>query len=206
MTTTFAPQDEALWAAIAAFPMDDPNASMPFTKRLARDHLWTDAYAQTVVEEYKKFVYLMATAQPGVTTTPSEDVDEAWHLHMVYTRSYWDDLCTKVLGKALHHGPTGGKEQTGGFKEAYADTLKRYEQSFGPVSNTLVWPSVKDRFGHKNGAQYLTVSTQDFRVVTKTKAHLVWAAFIVIMVAGLGSMMPQQSLAFGAALWACWWR
>ena len=32
---------------------------------------------------------------------PSDEVDQAWHLHLVYTRSYWGEFCPNVLGKPL---------------------------------------------------------------------------------------------------------
>jgi hypothetical protein len=31
--------------------------------------------------------------------TPSEQVDQVWHLHLTYTRSYWDEFCPNVLGQ-----------------------------------------------------------------------------------------------------------
>ena len=38
----------------------------------------------------------------------SEQVDAAWHLHLTYTRSYWDRFCKETLGQPLHHDPTRG--------------------------------------------------------------------------------------------------
>ena len=63
-------------------------------------------YTDRVIEEYRKFLYLLASA--GHPVTPSDQVDQAWHLHLTYTRSYWEDLCEKTIGKPLHHGPTKG--------------------------------------------------------------------------------------------------
>src|SRR5262249_50370448 len=74
--------------------------------------------------------------------TPSEMVDQVWHLHLVYTRSYWTAFCDGVLGRPLHHEPTrGGEAQAGLFKDQYALTLARYEAEFGGAPAAEFWPS-----------------------------------------------------------------
>ena len=95
-----------LWQRIAAFEFDPVDAALPFSRRLARDNGWSDAFAQRAVEEYRRFVFLAMVA--GHPVTPSDEVDQVWHLHLCYTRSYWEDLCGEVLPRPLHHGPTRG--------------------------------------------------------------------------------------------------
>ena len=105
-----------LWRRLEAFQLDDASASLTFTRRLARENDWEPAYARRVVDEYKRFVFLAMTA--GHEVTPSDEVDQAWHLHLTYTRSYWGGLCGEVLGRPLHHGPTkgGADEGAGNFE------------------------------------------------------------------------------------------
>ncbi|MFM8953133.1 MAG: glycine-rich domain-containing protein, partial [Planctomycetaceae bacterium] len=100
------PTQARLWAGISAHPLDDPRAPLTFTARLARENGWSIARAVRVVEEYRRFVLLAVTV--GEPMTPSEDVDQVWHLHLVYTRDYWNAFCDGVLGVPLHHGPTRG--------------------------------------------------------------------------------------------------
>src|SRR4051794_29247128 len=88
--------DPDLRARLQAFTPDEPGVVFPFSARLAREQGWTRAQAERVVREYLRFVYLAATA--GHPVTPSKMVDEAWHLHLTYTRGYWDELCGRVLG------------------------------------------------------------------------------------------------------------
>src|SRR5262249_16669258 len=77
---------------------------------------WSRYHACRVVEEYKRFCYLALVA--GQPVTPSEDVDEAWHLHLLDTRNYWDDFCRDVLRHPLHHAPTrGGPEERAKFRD-----------------------------------------------------------------------------------------
>ena len=119
-----------LWRKIRDFQVDDPSSELTFTDRLARENDWSLGFADRVVQEYKRFIFLAATAPHRVT--PSEAVDEAWHLHLIYTRSYWDDLCRNVIRRPLHHGPTkGGSAETQRFHEQYRQTLASYREAFG---------------------------------------------------------------------------
>lgn len=133
-----------LSARIAAhsFDSDDP---LSFTRRLARDHGWTLPFARGAVREYGRFCFL-AVATPG-PVTPSEEVDEVWHLHLTYSRDYWTVWCRDVLGTALHHEPTrGGPAEQSRFRAQYAGTLAAYEAFFGPPP-PLFWPATHRRFG-----------------------------------------------------------
>lgn len=138
-------RDPALWARLEAFALDDPAASLPFSARLARDNGWSHAFARRVIGEYKRFLYLAAVA--GHEITPSEEVDEAWHLHLLYTRSYWGELCPHVLGRPLHHGPTkGGDKEAVRWDGAYAATLAAYRAEFSAEPPADIWPPAAIRF------------------------------------------------------------
>lgn len=135
----------ALWAKLEALDLDG-GAALSFSKRLARDNGWTASFAQRVVLEYKRFVYLAATC--GHPVTPSDEVDQAWHLHLVYTCSYWDELCGQMLGFPLHHGPTkGGAAEGHKFEDWYARTLQSYATAFGTLPPADIWPPAAVRFG-----------------------------------------------------------
>lgn len=53
-------------------------------------------------------MYLAVRANHPVT--PSDEVDQAWHLHLTYSRSYWDEFCGAVLEEVVHHDPTRGRD------------------------------------------------------------------------------------------------
>src|SRR5262245_17970193 len=127
-----------LWRKVQDFQVDDPKAAVTFTDRLARENDWSRGFADRVVQEYKRFIFLAATAAHQVT--PSGAVDEAWHLHLIYTRSYWDDLCRNVFRRPIHHGPTkGGKTETLRFEEQYLRTLASYRRVFGEEPPGDIW-------------------------------------------------------------------
>lgn len=159
------PTDE-LWSALQAFTFDQPNAELPFSARLARDNGWSRDYALRVIQEYRRFVYLAMKA--GHPVTPSDAVDQAWHLHLCYTRSYWDDLCRDVLGKPLHHGPTkGGAAEGELYWSQYSVTLSSYQAVFGQPPEDI-WPHGDVRFGHD--LHYRRVNTADHWLLTKPEA------------------------------------
>jgi len=135
-----------LWERLRDFDFDGGGAPaaaerpvFPFTARLARENGWRPAHAARVVDEYRRFLFLAMAS--GHVVTPSDAVDQAWHLHLVYTRSYWDALCRDVLGRPLHHEPTRG-----GFAEAqrhaaqYRATLASYRRLFGEEPPADIWP------------------------------------------------------------------
>jgi hypothetical protein len=134
-----------LWERLAGFQVDEIDARVPFSARLAREQGWSRSFARRVIDEYKKFLYLGCVLEQPVT--PSEQVDAAWHLHMIYTRSYWDDLCARVLRRPFHHGPSkGGASEDMKFHDWYERTLAAYEACFGCKPPSDIWPAPEQRF------------------------------------------------------------
>jgi uncharacterized protein (TIGR04222 family) len=140
------PRQQDLWNRILAHRFDDPAARLTFTGRLARENGWTIGHAVRVVTEYRRFVFLAMTA--GHAVTPSEDVDQAWHLHLAYTRDYWQTFCRDVLREPLHHGPTrGGASEAGRYDHQYRQTLAAYAAAFDAPPPADIWPTPEQRFG-----------------------------------------------------------
>ena len=130
---------------LEGYTPDEPTA-FPFSERLARENGWSPSYARRVIHEYKRFAFLAVTA--GHPVSPSDEVDQAWHLHMLYTRAYWTNFCAEVLRTPLHHQPTkGGREERGKFHNWYQRTLESYRQFFNMEPPSDIWPSAERRFG-----------------------------------------------------------
>ena len=136
-------EDRARWARIAAHPFERPDAPLDFTRRLAAKLGWPLAHARAAVEDYRRFCFLATTG--AIVATPSEEVDEVWHLHLTDTRDYWDVWCA-ALGRRLHHAPTrGAPGDAQRFREQYARTLAVYETFFG-YADPRFWPAANRRF------------------------------------------------------------
>jgi hypothetical protein len=136
----------ALWQRIQVFSLDQAGSELSFSRRIARENGWSMDYTRRVIEEYKRFAFLAMVA--GHPVTPSDPVDQVWHLHLTYSRSYWEDFCPNALGKALHHEPTrGGRAERQRFTELYQQTLDNYERLLGYPPPSDIWPAPAIRFG-----------------------------------------------------------
>ena len=167
------PDGAGLLAKLMAFDIDGTDVPQPFAVRLARENGWSVAFARRAVVEYKRFAFLAVTGTAPVC--PSEEVDAVWHLHLTYTRSYWQRFCGEVLGKPLHHDPTRGGAAEGEKHVAmYEATLARYRDTFGEAPPADLWPGAKQRFG--DDTRHRAVNTARNWVIPKAP---------VVRVAGL---------------------
>jgi hypothetical protein len=133
------PFDQDLWERLETMEIDPPDATTRFHHRLKQYNAWTDAFAARVIKEYRRFLYLAARA--GHPVTPSDTVDQAWHLHLIYTRHYWQELCDKILGLQLHHEPSaGGTVDSNKFEHQYEQTIESYKAIFGEAPPADIWP------------------------------------------------------------------
>lgn len=136
--------DHPVWAALSSYAVGPRDTPLSFGQRLARENGWSAELTERVFDEYRRFCFLASTSD--VELTPSDAVDQVWHLHLTYTRDYWDCFCPEVLGRPLHHGPTaGGHVEQSRFFDQYAVTLQRYEQVFGEAPPKDIWPGAARR-------------------------------------------------------------
>ena len=88
------PSAATLLARVEEQPFSAPIDPLAFECRLADDNGWTLGHAVLVVREYRRFLVLTQVA--GAQVCPSDDVDQAWPLHIARTA---DDerLCHEVF-------------------------------------------------------------------------------------------------------------
>ena len=154
-----------IWERVQNFSIDSPDAKLSFSDRLARENHWSLAYSIRVIDEYKKFMFLAVTS--GHVVTPSDQVDQAWHLHMVYTRSYWQDFCGNILQQEIHHGPTqGGASERVKFENLYERTKETYFKKFGVNPPTDIWPSTEERF---SSHQHRRIDLKNYWVIPRPR-------------------------------------
>lgn len=157
-------------------------AELTFEGRLAAENGWSREHADLVCREYRRFLIIIAAE--GIEATPSDAVDQAWHLHLSYTRSYWEGLCRDILGRELHHDPTtGGVERLEHYRDRYAATLDAYRRVFGEEPPASVWPSPDQRF------------TGRFARVDTTRKLVVGTEGVVLV--GSGSLLAAVMSVFG---------
>lgn len=193
-------EQATLWQKIVDFQLDDPEASFKFSERLARENGWNVNYALRVISEYKKFIFLCCISDNGVT--PSDAVDQVWHLHLTFTRSYWIDLCRDTLGREIHHNPTkGGDSEAVKYDTFYTDTNKLYIEVFQQYPPFDIWPENATRF---TDIDFQRVNKRRNWIIRKPKANKMWPVLlfftfgfgVMAMKSGDGAMFVLCFLAF----------
>src|SRR5438309_235996 len=86
--------DQPVWASLSHYVIGPSDTALSFAARLARENGWSASYAARVIDEYKCFCFLAVTGDQEVT--PSDAVDQAWHLHLTYSRDYWERFCPPI--------------------------------------------------------------------------------------------------------------
>lgn len=171
--------NSGLYQQLLEYSIDGPQAvAFPFAQRLAEENRWDRVYAERVLLEYKKFIY-MAVSGNGIVT-PSPAVDQAWHLHLAYTKSYWKEMCGELLGQPLHHHPTtGGSSEHQKHRQQYEATLQTYQKLFGTVPPADIWPPVDIRFSAK--ADGVWVIPDDVLIIPRRRLYAVGQVVVLAM-------------------------
>ncbi len=168
-----------LWRRIEGFAFDEPGTTFRFRDRLAKENAWSTARAEQAINEYRRFLYLAAAA--GHPVSPPDEIDQVWHLHLMYTRSYWDRLCRDTLGTSLHHEPTrGGSDETAKFADWYARTLASYQDAFHEAPPPDIWPGPGEK---RSKPDYKRVDVSKYLLFPK--ARFAQAAMIMIALLAL---------------------
>ena len=211
-----------LWESLKTFDFDaaagSPGSDPPlrsFSRRLAGEQGWSPAFTARVLEEYRRFLFLTAVA--GEAVCPSEEVDAAWHLHLIFTRSYWDGLCGKVLGRPLHHNASaGGPAEGAKHRGMYRRTLRAYREWFGGDPPADIWPPVWRRFDPRS--RHRTIDLRDHWIIRRpgwwrgghagrmTLATVPVVAAVPLVADGLGPLDwkgPEFLLFYGLLWLAC---
>ena len=92
---------------------------------------WTEARANAVETDYRRFLFLMKK-YPDAGASPTVDVDTFWHYHILDTMKYARD-CEAAFGFFLHHYPYVGMAAGTGNEHVQAGERMRalYEAEFG---------------------------------------------------------------------------
>jgi hypothetical protein len=91
------PADQGLWNKVNSI-----NLSL-VEDRLRHRYGWDEKRIREAVKGYREFLYVAGRdSRNGIS--PTLDIDEVWHQHMLHANKYEQD-CKKALGQFLHHFP-----------------------------------------------------------------------------------------------------
>jgi hypothetical protein len=168
---------DPLWERIQAYAFDRADDEVTFVDKLCREHGWLKPFALQAIDEYRRFAWLAMSA--GHLVSPSDVVDQVWHMHLMYTRRYWDDWCAAVLGGKLHHDPaTGRSGEKAGLGDAYTQTLNSYRKRFGDPPGDF-WPVVPDA----SPRSHRRVDLRRSLIIPKPVAHIIFILWTIVALA-----------------------
>lgn len=78
---------------------------------------------EKVLERYQKFLYL-AQKYPNEPLSPTFDIDEMWHLHMLHPRQYYDD-CMVLFGQIMGHETSGTTKELTNYSNLTENIWKK---------------------------------------------------------------------------------
>lgn len=172
------PEQELLFSAIRQH-LADLDTRYGFARRLAKENRWDDFFSRDLIGEYARFLFI--AREGGHPVSPPALVDKVWHLHLIHTEAYWDDLCPNILKMKLQHAPRSGNPgEDALFAEWARQTLVSYWRFFGIPSPA--WEQA-DRFRPSLVAAYITLGVAAGLAAAGFLAAL-WG-FLVLAIFGL---------------------
>ena len=102
---------------------------------------WSSEQREREAKRYELFLAL-AARYPGKPATPTREIDEFWHLHMLHPQAYYDD-CMRLFGHIFDHdgGFGNGPGELPMLKSAFRDFARRWEKTYR-APYTVAGPSV----------------------------------------------------------------
>ncbi|MDX8347746.1 MULTISPECIES: hypothetical protein [unclassified Cognatiyoonia] len=126
--------DRRLWHRLEGYSFHERPLTRSLVDRLGEETGHSVDVCYTLVEEYRRYMYLVGST--GETLAPSPIVDLVWQLHIQDERAYFEDFCPRIIGRTIHHTPVPDPVEE---DPAYERTLEYYAQEFGRP-NVQFWP------------------------------------------------------------------
>lgn len=117
------------------------------SEALIKRHGWSRKDAEESCKMYKNYLFLKLKYGDQYMLPPSVEIDDVWHLHILYTEKYTSH-CQSIFGFYLHHIPgssNASEAELEKFAKQFSVTEKLYLKEFGePIKMTK---GFKSRFG-----------------------------------------------------------
>jgi len=94
---------------------------------------WTKERAEHAEKQYRRWLHLCVKYDSIETLSPSVDMDEFWHAHILDTHAYHRD-CEAIFGYYRHHNPyfgLRGEDDYRNLLKVAARTDELYLENFG---------------------------------------------------------------------------
>lgn len=170
--------DRRLWHRLEGYSFHERPLSRSLVDRLVAETGHPVDVCYTMVEEYRRFMYLAGSSSD--TMSPSPIVDMVWRMHCEDTGAYYDDFCPRILGRTIYR--PDGDSAAPSFKDDpdYLRTLEYYTQEFGRPQ-VQYWPDPDFALESLSQFVFWVVGFAAF-VLAALFQSLVFAAFGLVVV------------------------
>ena len=148
--------DRQLWHRLEGYSFHERPLSRSLVERLEEETGHATDVCYTLVEEYRRYMYLVGST--GETLAPSPIVDVVWRLHIDDKKAYYEDFCPRIIGRTIHHLADLPPFQD---DPAYSLTLDCYAQEFGRPQ-VQFWPDPDFSSVRMSGALFRIIGIAAF--------------------------------------------
>lgn len=127
-------KDRKLWHRLEGYSFHERPLTRSLVDRLHAETGHSIDVCYTLVEEYRRFMYL--TGSTGETLAPSPIVDVVWKMHVQDEKAYFEDFCPRILGRIMKRPDVSLPFMD---DPAYGRTLDHYADEFGRAQ-VQFWP------------------------------------------------------------------
>jgi hypothetical protein len=188
-------KERGLWDRISRYDLEGIAGAVSFSSRLAQANSWSNNYAKDVIQEYKKFIYLCCLNDKNLS--PSDAVDQAWHLHLLYSKEYWNKFCPDVLEQELHHRPSqGGDKEVSYHQQGYEKLQKLYFEEFKMMPSKEVWPEYASMFSDEIHMARINIRDYWFFLLPKARVPQ-FIIFLFVMLFLTACLLVNTSFLIG---------
>ena len=109
--------------------------------KMAEKSMWSLKSAKAASEQYKRFLFLQYQYGKHYSLAPSQEMDEFWHQHILFTQQYQND-CQRIFGHYFHHSPTlksASSTVHATMHKNFETTQVLYYREFGEYINEIRW-------------------------------------------------------------------
>ncbi|PXW69199.1 hypothetical protein C7964_103716 [Loktanella sp. PT4BL] len=127
-------KDRKLWHRLEGYSFHERPLTRSLVDRLHEETGHSIDVCYILVEEYRRFMYLVGST--GETLVPSPIVDVVWKMHVQDEKAYFEDFCPRIIGRIIYR-PDDPMQ----FADdpAYGRTLDHYAEEFGRAQ-VQFWP------------------------------------------------------------------
>ena len=129
--------DRRLWHRLEGYSFHERPLTVSLVDRLALETGHSLDVCYTLVEEYRRFMYLAGSSSDNLS--PSPIVDMVWRMHTEDEEAYFEDFCPRILGRTIYRPEGDGPPQSLQDDPDYLRTLEYYAQEFGRPQ-VQYWP------------------------------------------------------------------